>query len=85
LKGGIIVSIEKLENIKKNFTIKYNVIRTKEFLVEINEGYGLIRQFMNYTIDILKHQSDQIADLHQALAQKEDVIDYDNVKIGGTD
>ena len=57
------MSIEQLEKIKQDFTIKYNVIRTKDFLVEINEGYGLIRQFMKYSIDTLKHQQDQITEL----------------------
>ena len=31
-------------------------------------------------IDILKHQSDQIADLRQELAKKEDVIDINDIK-----
>ena len=72
IKGGIIVSIERLKEIKKEFAIKYNDIRHKEFLTEINEGYGLIQQFMICTIN-------ELIDLKQQLAKKENAIDIGDV------
>ena len=44
-----------------------------------------IGMFMQYTIAMFKEQSDIIADLRQQLAQKEDAIDVNDIKIGGTD
>jgi len=57
----------------------------------LNEEY-IMRQVHAQTYEVfieicttLKDQSDMIADLQQQLAQKEDAIDYNNIKGGFTD
>jgi len=47
--------------------------------------YYYIQNFMLETLCAFKCQSDEIADLKQQFAKKEDCIDYNNIKVGGTD
>ena len=44
-----------------------------------------IGMFMQHTIDILKDLTQEQQNLYKELAQKQDVIDIDTIKIGGTD
>ena len=66
LKGGIIVSIEKLEE------LKYSSPTSIDFHWDLVE-------FMKYTISVFKSQSKEIADLRKELAKKEDAIDIGDV------
>jgi len=72
------MSIEGLEKIRELYFNEGGAF-------EENNRINIIDYFMKTTIDTFKHQSDQIADLKQKLAKKEDVIDMHNIKIGGTD
>jgi len=71
------VSIEKLGSIQVSYheTCKNRIDYESE----------KINQFMQTTIDTFKDQSDEIANLRQELAKKEDVIEVNEIKIGGTD
>lgn len=66
------MSIKKLENIKHDYIA--NTQNEKEEYIDD------IYRFMIETINIFKHRSDQIADLRQALAQKEDIITLSGIK-----
>jgi len=68
------LSIEKLKQIKKVIQI-----------CDAKYVYDYKLQFMGEIINTFKDQSDEIANLRQELAKKEDVIDVNNIKIGGTD
>jgi len=79
------MSIEKLEKTKKSFTERYNFIRTQEPLREIMYSLLDVQNYMVETINTFKDQSDEIANLRQELAKKEDIIDVNEIKVGGTD
>jgi len=79
------MSIEKLEKTKKSFTERYNFIRTQEPLREIIYSLLDVQNYMREVVNTFKDQSDEIANLRQELAKKEDCIDYDNIKVGGND
>ena len=64
------MSIKKLEEVKE---------------MVFNDNISYMNYLVENVIDALKDHSDQIADLRQELAKKENCIDYDNIKIGGTD
>jgi len=66
------MSIEKLEDILIDY-LEYEPVGDN------------ISIFMQTAIDTFKDQSDMIANLRQELAKKEDVIEVNNIKIGGTD
>lgn len=61
------MSIKKLEEIREIFKDRIN-------LDMLNIGI-----FMGYVISLLKDQSDQIADLRQELAEKEDAINIGDI------
>jgi len=81
------MSIEKLENAFKEFTL--DIFDIKKIEENGLDDTTIIISFLvcltATSLDILKHQSDQIADLRKQLAKKENAIDIDNIKIGGTD
>ena len=68
------MSIKDLEEIAIENIIKY----------QRGENVNL-NIFFEEVINTFKDQSDELADLRQELAKREDAIDYDNIKIGGTD
>jgi len=74
------MSIEKLEKIRKLLQDFYEGGAFRE-----HNRLILMDNFIRTTIDTLKDQSDEIANLRQELAKKEDCIDYDNIKVGGND
>ena len=72
------MSIKMLEKTKNKYI--------KDFIGEnVSYADSYMFNFMQEVINTFLHQSDQIADLRQELAQKQDVIDIDTIKIGGTD
>ncbi len=75
------MSIEKLENAFKEFTL--DIFDTKKIKENGLDDVTIIISFLicqtATLINILKHQSDQIADLRQKLAKKEDAIDIGDV------
>jgi len=82
LKGGIIVSIEKLEELDEDITDFIELLADKpNELEDLNPLFAHINivKILYQLIPILKHQSDQIADLRQELAKKEDAIDIGDV------
>jgi len=72
------MSIEKLEEIKDKYNNTFN---------DESQTYRELHtlEFMFEAINTFKDQSDEIANLRQDLAKKEDVIEVNNIKIGGTD
>lgn len=68
------MSIEKLEEIIDKYIEDYQ-----------NGITANLNVFSYEVISTFKDQSDMIADLRQELAKKEDKIDVNNIKIGGTD
>lgn len=75
------MSIEKLEEILQR--LPYFLSIDNKLITIINTMNELI-DYDRALLDTFKNQSDQIADLRQQLARKEDVIDVNNIKIGGT-
>ena len=67
------MSIEKLE---KTYV---------DYIQRPRQYQHYIGMFMQYTINVLKDQSDMIADLRKQLAQKEDKIDVKDIKVGLND
>jgi len=67
------MSIKGLEKIRELYFKEAGVFE------EINKN-NLVDYFMKTTIDTLKSQSDQIADLQKELAKKEDIFDVSEVK-----
>jgi len=74
------MSIEKLEKTKESFTERYNFIRTQEPLREIIYSLLDVQNYMREVIDTLKDQSDEIANLRQELAKKEDIIEVNEIR-----
>lgn len=72
------MSIEKLEDLKNWAEPRthqyYDTCRTYD------TGGESMFKILDVIIPILKHQSDQIADLRQQLAKKEDVITLSEIK-----
>ena len=66
------MSIEKMEEIKENYINN-----------PVYHGSYEIGCFMISTIEMFKEQSDMIADLRKHISETE--IDYESIKIGGTD
>ena len=65
---GEIMNIETLEKDYENYILRPSFSQHH------------IGMFMQHTINILKDQSDMIADLRKELAQKEDVITLSEIK-----
>jgi len=67
-----IESLEKIRKLSQDF-YEGGAFREHNRLI-------LVDNFMQTTIDTLKDQSDEIANLRQELAKKEDVIEVNNIK-----
>lgn len=78
-----VMSIKGLERISKVYDSESDISETSVF--NENNKSILIHYFMKSVVEIFKDQSDEIADLRQELAKKEDAFSVDDVKVGGTD
>jgi len=77
------MGIEGLEKIHKNYIKTIFNKKSKVQIVTTNSSHLIL--FMQEVIDTFKDQSDEIANLRQELAKKEDVIEVNDIKVGGTD
>jgi len=60
-----------------------SIVKLEDILIDYLECEPVgddISKFMQTTIDLFKDQSDEIANLRQELAKKEDVIDVNEIK-----
>ena len=74
------MSIEKLEEQKKDYDDDWKRFMENNKHLTINIKETEMQRLLKILIPILKHQSDQIADLRQELAKKEDVITLSEIK-----
>ena len=68
--------IKRLDEIKRNFTEKYNIIRTQEPLQGIIYSLLDVQNFMVETKNIFKSQQAQIADLTKRIKALEQEGSY---------
>ena len=77
------MSIEKLEELKD--WAKPRMHQYYDTCRIYKTGDDNIYKILELLIPILKNQSDQLADLRQELAKKEDNINVDDIKVGLND
>lgn len=73
------MSIEKLEKLKEDYDKDWKRFMENNKHLSINIKQTEMQRLLKILIPILKTQSDQIADLRQQLAKKEDSINIDSV------